>query len=524
MWLEAGHWVDDTLGARIDEGLRASAHLPFRCWSRTRPYTGSVGDVASVARRLAGGLAARGIGPGDAVAFQFPNWMEAAASFWACSLLGVTLVPVVHIYGPKELQYVLRNTRARALLTADRFGERDYCETLPTFLRELEALETVVVAGGGAPTGCLGWQEALGDPLEKAEAVDPDAASVIGFTSGTTADPKGVVHSHRTLLYEASQARTIRPAKPTHAGLIASPVSHITGMLSLLSPVANRGPINLLDRWETSHVLRIMLEGDLSCGGGASFFLTSLLDSPELTDAHLERMRHIALGGSPIAPQLVERAHERGIAVIRAYGSTEHPSTTAGSFSDPFEKRLYTEGRPLEAVEVQIRDDDGRVLPAGEPGEIHSRGPDLFVGYTDETLNAAAFDAEGWYATGDIGVCDAEGYLKIVDRKKDIIIRGGENISAVEVEALLEQAPGVEEAAVVAAPDPRLGERVCAFVRVSDGAEAPDLEQLRQHLGRAGLARQKWPEELRVVPDLPRTASGKLQKSRLRQLARKPNH
>lgn len=203
-----------------------------------------------------------------------------------------------------------------------------------------------------------------------------------------------------------------------------------------------------------------------------------------------------------------------------SYGSTEHPSTTMAVHSDPEEKRLYTDGRPLPGVELRLVDDERRDVKQGTPGEILSRGPDLFVGYLDETQTDAHLDADGWYATGDIGILDDSGYLTITDRKKDIIIRGGENISAAEVEEVLQQMAGVSEVAVVAAPDARYGEHGCAFVRLAAGVSAFDLADLRVHFESAGVARQKWPEELRLVDELPRTASGKIQKSVLREQIR----
>jgi acyl-CoA synthetase (AMP-forming)/AMP-acid ligase II len=209
-----------------------------------------------------------------------------------------------------------------------------------------------------------------------------------------------------------------------------------------------------------------------------------------------------------------------GISVTRAYGSTEHPSITACTHDDPLEKRLATDGHPLPGCELRLVDEDGKDVESGAAGEILSRGPDCFPGYTDPALTAAAFDDDGWYHTEDIGVLDDDGYLAITDRRKDVIIRGGENVSAQEVEQLLLHLPGVAEVAVVAAPDARLGEHVCAVLRLLPGTEPPTLESVRAHLRAQGLARQKWPEELRAVDELPRTASGKIQKFVLRQRLR----
>jgi acyl-CoA synthetase (AMP-forming)/AMP-acid ligase II len=231
-------------------------------------------------------------------------------------------------------------------------------------------------------------------------------------------------------------------------------------------------------------------------------------------------MFQTGLGGSAVPVAVADRAESLGISITRAFGSTEHPSTTGSTHDEPFEKRTRTDGRALPGVELRVVDESGRDLLVGEAGEVVSRGPDCFWGYTDPSLTAGAFDGDGWYLTEDVGRLDWDGYLTITDRKKDIIIRGGENVSAAEVEELLLRMPGVAEAAVVAAPDHRLGEHGCAFLRTLPGARAPDLAGIRAALENVGMARQKWPEEVRLVDDFPRTPSGKIQKFVLRQQLR----
>lgn len=201
------------------------------------------------------------------------------------------------------------------------------------------------------------------------------------------------------------------------------------------------------------------------------------------------------------------RLDDLGITVFRSYGSTEHPSITGSRVTAASDKRLFTDGDVLPGVEIRLAED----------GEILSRGPELCLGYTDDALTAAAFDADGWYHTGDIGELDADGYLTITDRKADIIIRGGENISALEVEEILLTMPGIAEAVVVAAPDARLGEHAAAVVRLRTGHLLPTIDEMRAHFDRAGVAKQKWPEELHQVEDFPRTASGKVQKFHVRR-------
>jgi acyl-CoA synthetase len=254
-------------------------------------------------------------------------------------------------------------------------------------------------------------------------------------------------------------------------------------------------------------VLRMMRDEGLGVTGGATYFLTSLLDHPDFTPDLLAKIPFAGLGGSSVPVAVTERATKLGIKVFRSYGSTEHPSITGSLLDDPEVKRLTTDGRALPGVEFRLEGD----------GEIVSRGPDCCIGYTDPSLTASAFDADGWYRTGDIGVLDDDGYLTITDRISDIIIRGGENISAQEIEELLLGLDAVAEVAVVAEPDRRLGEHAAAVVSVRRGSEAPTLQEVRDHLAAAGLSRQKWPESIHQVAEFPRTPSGKVQKFRLRE-------
>jgi acyl-CoA synthetase len=344
-------------------------------------------------------------------------------------------------------------------------------------------------------------------PMRGTVPADPAQPALIAFTSGTTRDPKGVIHSHQTLGFEIRQL-TSRYPDDWGEQLTSAPVGHFIGMLgALLSPVLRSEPIHLADVWDPAMVLSLMKTDGLCVGGGATYYMTSLLDHPDFTPAHLKNMKYAGLGGAPVPAAVTERLTAYGITVYRSYGSTEHPSVTGSHFSAPERKRLYTDGAPLTGVQVRLSGD----------GEILSRGPDLCLGYTDPELTARVFDADGWYHTGDTGVLDEDGYLTITGRQSDMIIRGGENISALEVEDLLLGIDGVAEVVVVAAPDARLGEHAAAVLRMRAGHQPPTMEQVRDHLQRAGLARQKWPEEIHAVADFPRTASGKVQKYVLRR-------
>jgi acyl-CoA synthetase (AMP-forming)/AMP-acid ligase II len=487
-------------------------------------------------RRLGGTLARHGIRAGDVVAFQIPNWVEAVACFYGLLPLGVIVVPIVHIYGSKEVSHILRQSRARALITADHFARQDYMANLEDAIQMLPDLEMVVVVSTDAApvpelgTPVLSWSEALdaADPMSRPARVDPDSPALVGYTSGTTAAPKGVIHTHRSYLADQRTWATFLaedtsppPTVTPNASLTASPVGHVMGLASVLRPLFAASPLDLMDVWEPGTVLAAMAEDGVATGGGPPFFLLSLLNHPDFDPAvHLPYMDRLTMGGAPIPIALARLATDLGISLVRAYGSTEHPSTTASHHSDPLEKRIYTDGRAMSGTEIEVVDSDGRPVAVGRPGEIRSRGPELFAGYVDRDLTADAIDAAGWYDTGDIGVLDAEGYLTVTDRKKDIIIRGGENVSSAEVEGVLAGITGVAEIAVVAAPDPQYGEHGAAIVRLLPGARAFTLESAQRHLEAGGLARQKWPEELRFVDEFPRTPSGKIQKNVLRAALR----
>jgi acyl-CoA synthetase (AMP-forming)/AMP-acid ligase II len=494
-YVDEGWWTRETLGDLVAGGLQANPATTFHVHSAVRPFAGTFHDVENYARRLAAGLRSRGVGPGDVIAIQLPNWMEAAMAFWASAFLGAVIVPIVHFYGRKELAHIISTAKPRVFITAEEFGrmkfQPDLCVDIP------------IVGRVGSD-----FDDLLDDrPMAGTLHADPASPALIAFTSGTTSNPKGVIHSHQTIGFETRQLLENYPPDRGRQ-LTATPVGHFVGMLgALLIPVLEGAPIDLCDVWDPGRVLELIERDGLSIGGGPPYFVTSVLDHPNCTPEHVRHFTTVGLGGSTVPAAVTQRLADLGIFVFRSYGSTEHPSITGSRRTASEDKRLFTDGDVRPGVEIRLDPD----------GEIFSRGPDLCLGYTDDALTESAFDADGWYRTGDVGVLDADGYLTITDRKSDVIIRGGENISALEVEEVLLAMPGVVEAVVVAAPDTRLGEHAAAVLRLREGYPMPTLEEVREHFKRTGVATQKWPEELHQVEDYPRTASGKVQKFLVRQ-------
>ena len=516
-----GLWHEQSLGAFVDEQLGANAGSEVRFWS-DGGYVGTCADVRDRARRFAGGLVAAGVRPGDVVSYQLPNRVEALVVLYGAAMAGAVLVPVVHFYGPKELAFILEQSGSVLHVASAMQGGVD-SGTVEARVRDALAVPPEFVVVGGAAPGQKEFET-----LETCAALDPlperaaDTPALVAYTSGTTADPKGVVHVslsflaelHQLVAYDAGGRRPL---------LTGAPLAHAMGMLSAaFLPLLQRKAIHLIDAWNPERVLAAVLEADVSAGSGSTYFLTSLLDHPSFSPDHARRMERIGMGGAPVPAAVCERAERLGISTVRSYGSTEHMTITGGRHDDPPDRRKGTDGRPLAGCEIRLLDPEGAPVPTGVPGEIWSRGPELFWGYTDPELTAAAIDGDGWYRTEDVGVLDDQGFLTITDRVKDIIIRGGENLSAAEIEEQLVRMEDVLEVAVVAAPDERLGEHACAVFRMRPGAAAPGLRQVQAHLGGAGLAKQKWPEEIRAVNEFPRTPTGKIKKVALRQAVSRP--
>jgi acyl-CoA synthetase len=469
---------------------------------------------------VAGGLHALGVREGDVLAVQLPNWVELAVAYYAAVSLGAVLLPIIHIYGPAEVGFIVRQSRAKALIVPDEWRGIDYSARVAA-LGDTPDLAALVVVGERAHNGGVLWSdlEAGAVPAFPAPTCGPDDVCAMSYTSGTTSDPKGVMHSHNTLLAETRTHGVMMAAGP-HVLLSAFPSGHIGGICSMAFPFLDGRRCIFMDAWDAAECAALVEAHGVTMTSGTPFFMMSFLDEAEKGTHDLSTLKQYATGGAGVPPSVVERGLAAGWFAFRSYGSTEHPTISSGYHDDPPERLAYTDGRIAPGTEVRIVDDDGNDLPLGEEGEILAVGPEQFLGYRDGELDAAAFDPAGWFRTGDVGRVDDRGYLTITDRKKDIIIRGGENLSSKEIEDVLARHPSVVEAAVVAVPDERYGEKACAFVLLREGASL-SLPEVQEHFAVAGVAKQKAPERLEVVTDLPRNSMGKVKKFELREQLRR---
>ncbi|MCW2620475.1 MAG: fadK 1 [Frankiales bacterium] len=505
-----------TLAEAVVRGAAQHGDTRVLCISDERPADTDLRTLVAQAERLAGAFQDLGVEPGDVVAVQLPSWYDCLVAQTAVLLAGAVLLPVVPVYGPAELSFILRQSRATAYVLPGTSRGRDFPAMLPQ-LGDLPDLKVRIVVGEQAPEGALTWAEVTG-ALARPRTVhpqDPGDLALLVYTSGTTAEPKGVQHSHASLLAELFSPVLTRGNGPEAKQLAVFPSGHVAALLGVLRILIHGTSTVVMDTFDMPLAARLIDEHGVTAGVGAPVHLAALLDEQQRGNATLASLQEYMVGAASVPPSLVHRADEHGVRAYRCYGSSEHPTDSSGVPEDPLDKRATTDGRLIGSNRVRLVDDDGQDVPAGGEGEIVTLGPELFLGYRDEELNAASFLPGGWFRTGDVGRLDEDGFLTITDRKKDIIVRGGENISSKAVEDLLATHPRVAEAAAVGAPDPRLGERVVVFVVLRDGGTL-DLDEVRAHFAAAGVARQMTPERVEVVATLPRTAAGKVQKFALR--------
>ena len=515
-WVAGGQWLNRTLADAVREAAQTE---PGRVTQLCGGREVTAGEVWDQATRLASALWQRGFRAGDVVAFQTPNWHEAAFIDVAACLLGLVVCPIVTIYRDREVALILSDSRAKGIFIAENFRGFDFAAMLARLPPALPTLRHVWTVRGTPGTGRdLQDLIATAPPLPALPPVSPDAVKLVLYTSGTTGRPKAVLHSHNSLIRATLMCARHWGIAPGDTTLMPSPVTHVTGFSHALEmPFYGGTRCVLMEKWDAADAAAIIERERVSFTIGATPFLQELMDVAEAQGLALPSLRLFPCGGAAVAPEIIYRVARvlPNCRAFRVYGSSEAPMITLG-FCAPGQERLAaeTDGEIVD-YEVRVVDVEGHTLEMGQEGEICARGPSLFLGYADPVHSAEAFDAQGFFRTGDVGYVTADHAVVFTGRIKDLINRGGEKISAKEVEDLLHQHPAVMNAAVVAMPHARLGETVCAYVIAKPGASvtAADITAL---LDAAGVAKQKYPERFFFVDDFPKTASGKVKKDLLR--------
>lgn len=510
-----GWWSDEPLGVTA---ARLAAQEPNRILVVDGDTRLSAKRLYEQAETLAQSFVRRGLAPGAVVSFMLPNWHEACVIYLAASLAGLVAHPLVTAYREAELTFLLADSGSRMVFVPRRVRN---AETLAIIQRASATLENPpeIVLVRDIEAGTTAY-----DSLFKVHAqptalpvVDADSVRMVIYTSGTTGRPKGVLHTHNTLGAVVAQLHRHWDAGQGDAFLVPSPISHIGGSIYAFEfPILHRTRAVLQADWDPEVAVDLIVTEGCTHTAGATPFLQQILGAARVRNTRLPSLRVFVCGGASVPPSLIREATEafEAARVMRVFGLTEIPTITTGvADRTDLEHASETDGR-IGIAEVRLLDGDGAV--AAETGEVTARGPQMFAGYLRPEDNEGAFDADGFFLTGDLAERINGDFLRISGRRKDIIIRQGENISPREVEDLLVGHPDVADVAIVGLPSERTGELACAVIVARPG-RAPDVAALQSYLEARRLAKFKMPEKVVLRDTLPRNAMGKVLKVQLRQ-------
>ena len=517
---QQGLWGDASLADYWQQTARAMPDKIAVVDNHGASYTYSALDHA--ASCLANWMLAKGIESGDRIAFQLPGWCEFTVIYLACLKIGAVSVPLLPSWREAELVWVLNKCQAKMFFAPTLFKQTRPVDLILPLQNQLPQLQQIVGVDKLAPaTSSLSLSQIIADntPLTTAITTHGDELAAVLFTSGTEGLPKGVMLTHNNIL--ASERAYCARLNLTWQDvfMMPAPLGPATGFLhGVTAPFLIGARSVLLDIFTPDACLALLEQQRCTCMLGATPFVYDLLNLLEKQPADLSALRFFLCGGTTIPKKVARECQQRGIKLLSVYGSTESSPHAVVNLDDPLSRFMHTDGYAAAGVEIKVVDDARKTLPPGCEGEEASRGPNVFMGYFDEPeLTARALDEEGWYYSGDLCRMDEAGYIKITGRKKDIIVRGGENISSREVEDILLQHPKIHDACVVAMPDERLGERSCAYVVLKAPHHSLSLEEVVAFFSRKRVAKYKYPEHIVVIEKLPRTASGKIQKFLLRK-------
>ena len=517
---QQGLWGDASLADYWQQTARAMPDKIAVVDNHGASYTYSALDHA--ASCLANWMLAKGIESGDRIAFQLPGWCEFTVIYLACLKIGAVSVPLLPSWREAELVWVLNKCQAKMFFAPTLFKQTRPVDLILPLQNQLPQLQQIVGVDKLAPaTSSLSLSQIIADNTSLTTAITThgDELAAVLFTSGTEGLPKGVMLTHNNIL--ASERAYCARLNLTWQDvfMMPAPLGHATGFLhGVTAPFLIGARSVLLDIFTPDACLALLEQQRCTCMLGATPFVYDLLNLLEKQPADLSALRFFLCGGTTIPKKVARECQQRGIKLLSVYGSTESSPHAVVNLDDPLSRFMHTDGYAAAGVEIKVVDDARKTLPPGCEGEEASRGPNVFMGYFDEPeLTARALDEEGWYYSGDLCRMDEAGYIKITGRKKDIIVRGGENISSREVEDILLQHPKIHDACVVAMPDDRLGERSCAYVVLKAPHHSLSLEEVVAFFSRKRVAKYKYPEHIVVIEKLPRTASGKIQKFLLRK-------
>ena len=524
-YTKAGFWQNKIITDFLDEVV---ARTPDKTAAIDPRRQVTFRELQAETDRCALGLLELGVEPGDVVSFQLPNWIEFLVLHFAATRIGAVSNPLIPIYRDREVGFMVGFAHAKVLVVAREFRNFDYPAMVERLRPTWPALQHVFVVDGQPGDANPSWESFMATPWEQrrdpaelaAVRPDPNDVTLLMFTSGTTGEPKGVMHTHNTLV-AANQPLPERLGVGGDSVIhMASTFAHLTGMLyGVRLPTQVGATAIYQDVWNNERFVELIEKHSITYTSAATPFLHDTLNAPNIDARDVSSLVRFCCMGAPIPPAIVRQAKQRWpeMAVLGGWGQTENGLVTLGIPGDPEEKVVDRDGYPWPGMQIRVVDELDTVLPPDTDGRLQVTGPFLFAGYAKRMEMTRELFHGKWFDTGDIARIDADGYLKISGRTKDVIIRGGENIPVAYVENALYENPKIASVAVIGIPDPRLQERACACVVLKPGVGEFTFEEMKAFLADKGLARQYWPESLHVMTEFPSTASGKIQKYRLRE-------
>lgn len=519
-----GLWVNRTITDFLDDVAAATPEKTAFIDPRGQVTYGQLKDQVD---RCALGLLELGVAPGDVVSFQLPNWIEWIVVHYAASRIGAISNPLIPIYRQREVGFMVGLAKSKVIVVPSQFRGFDYVAMVDELRPGWPALEHVLVVDGKPDQGTASWEDFMATPWESRRdpgslaqlRPDPNDVTLLIFTSGTTGEPKGVMHTHNTVVAANNPL-------PERLGItgdsvihMASTLAHLTGFLyGARLNVQNGATCVLQDVWDAPTFVELVERHGITYTSAATPFLHDTLNAANLTEHDMSSLVRFCCMGAPIPRALVREAKEKlpGLVVLGGWGQSENGLVTLGIPGDPEHKIIETDGYPWPGMHIRTVDFAGNEVQPGEEGRLQVYGPTLFVGYAERLETTRASFEGRWFDTGDLAKIDADGYVNISGRTKDVIIRGGENIPVSYVENVLYENPKLDSVAIVAVPDPRLQERACACVILKPDAGGFSLAEMQQFLEAKGVAKQYWPEKLEILPEFPKTPSGKIRKFELR--------
>lgn len=515
-YIKEGYWTDKTLLDYWNNSVSKYGDSEFLVDDKGCRYTYAEADEkASI---IAGYFKEINVKPNDVISFQLPVWSEFVLICVACMKVGGIINPIGRRYDARELEYLLNLTQSKIFICPTWFRDKNYEERILSVRDKIKSLKQIILLDNikEKETETITLKEILNNyrPLENDIQANSNDIAAILCTSGTTGGIKGVMLTHNNIIF--SEQYFAKGLGLTQADIMfmAAPLHHATGFHhGIILPMLLGGKVVFQGKFKADDAVKIMNQEKCTYSMGSTPFIYDILEDLKINGGSLETLKFYLCGGAPVPGNMVQKANEYGIKLCEVYGSTESVPHVFVRPEEALTLMGSTSGRSMEGVEIRIVNEKGEDVPLGTVGEEISRGPNVFVGYlNDRDSTDKALDNDGWFYSGDLCVGDEFGNIKIIGRKKDMIVRGGENLNSNQICEYIIGCPEIQDQAVIGMPDERLGERICAYVVLKKGIKSLELIKLLEYLDNKGIPKQYWPERLEIIDKIPRTDSGKVKK------------